>query len=427
VKRALLLVLGILTFLVGVAAIAGGAAVAAILGSDESLSTDPARVEGAGVALVAENIQVDESSIPVPSGVGELTLTVTAPDGRSMFAGTARPSDLDTYLTGAPYDVVVDLTSGRKASTRPVPGTQQPPPPDGQSFWLTRSSGPTATSRSALDSSTGLVVMNSDASAGVKADVVVTYRLRGAWVGAWIAVGAGVLLVLLAMLVLWRARVARRVRDAERATSDPPAAVAVSATSVLPGVDADVDVEVPAWAAASAALTGEELAGPPTGGVVVEPSPDGAAAVVSATEAPAAPLVEPDAGWYPGSVPAAAAADEPVDEQNDDRAVELGDESDDEPDDDQKSAPDDGHADTLDHDPADTQAPDSHSDDDASATAADDAVDTWQDATVPVDIVPPGERAAATAQDDPVYESLRSWFRDEAAPPASGSGHPADR
>lgn len=178
-KRAVLIVLGVLSLLLGLALVAGGGAVAALLGQKESISTQPARMSGAGVALVAEQIRVDESSIPVPEGVGTLTLSVTAPDGGSMFAGTAKPDDLDTYLVGAPYDVVVDLASGGKATTRPVPGTQQPAPPAGQTFWIDQSSGAKAVISSSLDPGTALVVMNSDASAGVSADVVVTYRVAG--------------------------------------------------------------------------------------------------------------------------------------------------------------------------------------------------------------------------------------------------------
>ena len=218
-KRAVLILLGVLSLLLGLALVAGGGAVAALLGQKESVSTQPARMTGTGVALVAERIRVDESSIPVPEGLGTLTLSVTAPDGRSMFAGTATPDDLDTYLTGAPYDVVVDLSSGGKATTRPVPGTQQPAPPAGQSFWIAQSSGSKAVISSSLDPGSALVVMNSDAAAGVTADVVVTYRVAGSWVASWVAVGTGVALLLLSWLFFWRARVARRRRDERRAAA----------------------------------------------------------------------------------------------------------------------------------------------------------------------------------------------------------------
>ena len=146
-KRALLIVLGVLLLLGGLALTGAGAALAALVGPDDSISTAPARATGSGVALVAEDITVDESNVPIPSGVGTLSLQVSAPDHRAMFVGTATSANVDTYLTGAPYDVVVELTSGETAKTRRVPGTQQPTPTprppspqtsSSRSRWLTR-------------------------------------------------------------------------------------------------------------------------------------------------------------------------------------------------------------------------------------------------------------------------------------------------
>jgi hypothetical protein len=424
VKRAVLLVLGVLVLLLGLALVAAGGGVAALLGQKESISTQPARMSGAGVALVAEHIRVDESNVPIPQGVGTFTLTVTAPDGRQMFAGTAAPDDLDGYLTGAPYDVVVDLASGGKATTRPVPGTQQPAPPAGQPFWIVQSSGTTAAISSDLEPGTALVVMNSDATPGVTADVVVTYRVRGAWTAAWIAVGAGVVLILLSFLFFWRARVARRRRDARRAEAAAAAAPAapISATTVLPteAPAAPAVPEVPAWAAAPVALSGAELAGPPTGGLVVERSADGAEAVVSASEPPPAAPPEPEAGWYPGAAPAAAAAAAAAavvvgaEQQAD---VETA-----------ATAAGDGDDEVAEAVPADDVAPDEVPQDEAAGEqaapgpqASDDAVDTWHDETRPVPVVAPGASgsvevapaADGAASDTAVYDELASWFRDE--------------
>lgn len=441
-KRAVLIVLGVLSLLLGLALVAGGGAVAALLGQKESISTQPARMTGTGVALVAEQIRVDESSIPVPDGVGTLTLSVTAPDGRSMFAGTAKPDDLDTYLTGAPYDVVVDLASGGKATTRPVPGTQQPAPPAAQPFWIAQSSGAKAVISSALDPGTALVVMNSDAAAGVSADVVVTYRVAGAWVGSWIAVGTGVVLLLLAWLFFWRARVARRRRDEQRAAASAaapaaPAAEPVGGLTILPGEPAPPAApDVPAWAAAPVALSGAELAGPPTGGLVVEHSADGAEAVVSASEPPPAAPPPPEAGWYPGAAPVAAAGVAAAV-----AAAATGDDA--EP-----------HAPTAEVPGAEASAADVSADAEAADPAAaaggtdvapadevnaaaeageatepgtsDDAVDTWHDETRPVPVVPaaaPGSIEVPPVQaDEAVYDELSSWFRDQPGGDARADG-----
>ncbi len=238
-KRGVLIGLGTLCLLVGLVLVAGGAAVAAIFGSDGAIASLPARVHGVGVALVAENITVDESSMPMPEGIGTLTLTVTAPDRRQMFIGSAHPADVDAYLTGAPYDVVVDLTAGTSARTRPVPGTQQPPPPAGRTFWINQSTAASASLTARLQTASALVVMNADGSPGVTADVVATFRIAGAWTAAWTAVGTGALALILSGVAFWRARVARRRAVVERvsATSAAEAGAAGStAATVLPGV-----------------------------------------------------------------------------------------------------------------------------------------------------------------------------------------------
>jgi len=389
VKRAIYLLLGIVALLLGVALIAGGATVASVFGSDDSISTAPARVDGTGVALVTENLRIDASSVTLPRGVGTLTLSVKAPDGRALFAGTASPDDLDTYLTGAPYDVVVDLTSGSAARTRHVPGTQQPPPPAGQSFWVTRSEGTAPSISTALGPGDALVVMNADASAGVRADVVVTYSLAKAWTGAWTAVGAGVLLVLLSILAFWRARVAKRRRAAEKAAAAAAAASAVTAataaSTVLPDAPlATEPVAVPAWAAAApGSLEGDELSGPPTGSLVVDPSSDGSgAAIVTTIAASEQTSPEPEAGWYPAAVegdPVTPAAD--ADEEQVDREP-----ADEEP----------LHEEPVHEGPVD---------------------DEQQDVAPAAEVTDSTDDGGDTAADGPMYEELSSWFRDDARHP----------
>ncbi|HET7900450.1 MAG TPA: hypothetical protein VFL59_04630, partial [Candidatus Nanopelagicales bacterium] len=347
---------------------------------------------------------------------------VTSPDGRQLFVGTATPAALDDYLTGAPYDVVVDLASGGKATTRPVPGTQQPARPEGQTFWRERSVGSTASISSALDPGTALVVMNADARPGVDSDVVVTYRVPGAWTAAWVAVGAGVLLIVASVLFFWRARVARRRRDERRAQEAAAAATAaapVSATTVLPADPAaDATASVPAWAAAPVALSGDELAGPPTGGLVVE-SVDGAEAVVSAAEAPNAAPAPPEAGWYPGAGPAGTAA---LAVAADDSAAATP-----EPAADDATAPDAGS------DPEPAREPDPAAP--ADPSTADDSVDTWHDETRPVPLVPApepeGVAVAAVADpsssphDEAVYDELGAWFREEPGSSAATGSTPS--
>ncbi len=237
-KRGLYATLGVILLVAGLALAALGTTVALSVGSDDAISTAPARVRGTGVAVVAEAFRVDTSAIPVPDDLGTLTLTVTGRNGREVFVGAATTSEIDTYLTGAPYDVVVDLTAGEKATTRKVPGSQQPQPPGSQGFWVVQASGAPALLTAHVPSGATLVVMNADAAPVVDADVVVTLKVAKVWTYSWIAVGVGVLLALLALLLFWRSRVAgRRSRAAAAARAQDEAAVA--ATDVLPGSAVD--------------------------------------------------------------------------------------------------------------------------------------------------------------------------------------------
>ena len=405
-KRAVYLLLGIVLLLAGVALIAGGAAVASVFGSDDAISTAPARIDGSGVALVTENLTVDASSVTLPSGIGTLTLSVKAPDGRAMFAGTAAPRDLDTYLTGAPYDVVVDLTSGSAARTRHVPGSQQPPPPSGQSFWVTQAQGTSPSISTALGPADALVVMNADASSRVSADVVVTYSLAHAWTGGWTAVGAGALAVALSVLAFWRSRVARRRGAAERASVAEAAAAAVGAaagsTTVLPDVTRSVEpVTVPAWAATDAgSLAGDGLAGPPTGELVVDPAAAGAAALVvgaaltSTSDEHGEAAAQPQAGWYPGDV-------DPADgtSPSQEAAVDAEPEADSDADSDAEPEAEPGV------EPGAEPVSDS-----AMSSGAD---DTQEIPPTPAATAEQADPTGPTESDDPMYSNLASWFRDD--------------
>jgi hypothetical protein len=300
VKRAALIATGVVLVLLGLITMAAGGAAAALFGSDGSLSTTPARVSGTGVALVVEDIAIDASSIPVPDGVGTLTLSVSDPAGRTMFVGAASGESVDTYLTGAPYDVVVEVAAGSKAVTRAVPGTQQPPPPSTQSIWTQQATGSPAELTARVSTDTTLVVMNSDATPGVDADLVVTLTVARAWSAAWIAVGVGVLLVLLGILAFWRARVARR-RALAAAPAPVAPVVAAPGATILPGAlvpdaaSAPATAPAPEVAVADLPTTAMAAVAAPVVAAVVEPDGDPAVLSPPATDdVPSAAPEEPE-------------------------------------------------------------------------------------------------------------------------------------
>ena len=209
-KRWLLLLLGIFLILLGVSAAGVAGSALAMFGSDESVSTSTTTAHATGAALVVENIRIDASSIPVPRGFGSLRLTASSPTSSSLFIGSSTPANVDTYLTGAPYDVVIDLTSGERVTTRSVPGSQRPSPPESQSIWKAKASGPNPSIPTTAGNKDTIVVMNSDASSGVTADLGVSLTVPGLWRDGWIVMGVGVLSVVLGGLALWRSAVTRR-------------------------------------------------------------------------------------------------------------------------------------------------------------------------------------------------------------------------
>lgn len=282
-KRGPLVALGVLLLVVGLALAAAGAVVAAWIGSDDSVSTAPARVQGTGVAVVAEDLRVDAGGIAIPDAMGSITLVVTGRTGRAMFVGVAQPSDVARYLSAAPHDVVVDLSAGATATTRAVPGTRTPALPASVAFWTASAAGAPASLSARVPPGTTLVVMNADAARGIDADVVVTLQVPHAWTFAWVAVGIGLLLAILGVVLLRRAARRRRTDETPAAALATPGPI-VPPVAVLPAsVPADGSLEVPS---AGTPVPEEDL---------VAPASEALAALVLETRGPDA-AAEPDEG-----------------------------------------------------------------------------------------------------------------------------------
>jgi len=267
VKRWLLLLLGIVLILVGISVASVSGSALALFGSDESVSTPTATAHANGAALLVENIRIDASSIPVPHGLGTLRLTVSSPNATSMFIGSAPANSVDTYLTGAPYDVVVDLTTGGKVTTRSVPGSETPSPPESQSIWTQKASGAQASIPTTAGNHDTIVIMNSDASTGITADLGVSLTMPGIWRAGWIGLGLGLLSMIAGGVAIWRSVVARRhgkhsAHAANVASADAaevPVTSAVFMEQVPPGVAA---VEQPVLDAPTVAVPAPDVAAP---------------------------------------------------------------------------------------------------------------------------------------------------------------------
>jgi hypothetical protein len=227
--------------IVGVLALLAGAGLALLFGPQGHMQSKPTRVSGPGSAIIGEGIEVDASSLPIPSGIGELTLDVTPVGHQALFVGTASQSDLDTYLLGAPYDVITSLQAGGTAQIRSVPGSDPPPAPEAQTFWQHKGAGApgaTVSIASARGSEASLVVMNRNSSNGVTADVVLTLTVGWSWATALVLMVAGAVALLIAVALAVRGRSAKdRTSDGGVGGKHAAATGGVPASTVLPGFD----------------------------------------------------------------------------------------------------------------------------------------------------------------------------------------------
>ncbi len=170
------LVLGILLALVGIGAIIGGAASAAVLshqGPDGYLSTPMREFSATSYALTSPPARIGTDTLPFNLGSLRLAAESTAPGGQ-VFIGIGPKSDVDRYLAGVHTTEITGVeTSPFRFQSRDVPGSAVPSPPGGQGFWAASASGP-GTQQVTVDLRSGdwvVVVMNADAGAGITANL----------------------------------------------------------------------------------------------------------------------------------------------------------------------------------------------------------------------------------------------------------------
>ena len=155
-------------------------------------------VRSAGYAVVTPSAVVDSTSGGTDWAarvVGDVRIRVTPQStGQSLFVGIGPTADVDRYLAGVARTQVATRSSG----DRQLGGTAPAVAPAGEGFWGARAQGSGTVDLQWRPSSGdwSVVVMNSDASAGVFASVVAGAELP--WLGT---VGAVLLVVGVLLLV----------------------------------------------------------------------------------------------------------------------------------------------------------------------------------------------------------------------------------
>jgi hypothetical protein len=227
------LVAGGFTALLALLVLAGGAALLwgeSQKDEDGYLSTKTDRFHSRTYAIATDNLDVDTdgaSRVLDHDLFGTVRVKAHSNDGKPVFVGIARTTDVARYLHGTAHTRVTDVdTSPFRATYRQSPGADRPGVPAAQSIWAAQASGSGTRTLSwdVEDGDWSVVVMNADASAGVDAGVSAGARLPWLDEAGWIALGGGALIALAAgSLILVGVRAPR---DAQRPAGVTPVAAA---------------------------------------------------------------------------------------------------------------------------------------------------------------------------------------------------------
>lgn len=212
------LVLGTILALFGVGGIIGGVAssvIASRQGPDGYFSSPTRGFSTNSYALSSPPAQIGADKLPFDLGSVRFGAASTAPGGR-VFIGIGPKADVDRYLNGVHATQITGLESSPfRVQYRDVPGSTIPTPPMNQSFWAVSASGP-GTQQVTMDLRSGdwvMVVMNTDASAGVTVNLQAAYRseLFGALTPAFLIVGIAFLIIGAGLIAMGAIGLGRRV------------------------------------------------------------------------------------------------------------------------------------------------------------------------------------------------------------------------
>ena len=200
---------------------------------------------GATDALTVVDVDRFSATIPYLDSLGQTRLIVASADrgdpSGTLFLGAAATADVDAFVKGAGYAVA--LREGSGWVVREVPGSQPPPPPVEQTFWITDDVGRSPQIIVPQTRPLTLVVMH---PAGVPSGPLVlgaqfTIPAARTWV-LWLGISAAVLLLLgIAFLIL----ALRRPRGAGRHSAGAVVVEEPVAEVVVEEPVAEVVVEEP--------------------------------------------------------------------------------------------------------------------------------------------------------------------------------------
>jgi hypothetical protein len=166
----------------------------------------------------------------------------------SLFVGIGPTADVDAYLSDVARDEIEDVSASGRVGYSSASGANQATPPVDENFWVASASG-AGTQTIEWDVAEGewvVVLMNSDGSAGILADVTVGIRsdLLLAIGVSMLAVG-GVLLIVAVAIILAGALGRGAGRDAAEIHEEPPEGAFAATYPVR--LDASLDTPLSPW------------------------------------------------------------------------------------------------------------------------------------------------------------------------------------
>jgi hypothetical protein len=207
-SRIALTITGAIASLIAVALVAGGGLALwgdSLKDDDGYLRTDTERFTTDTRALATDNLDVDLGDadwVAQTDDLGKVTVSAQSRDGKSVFVGIARTSDVERYLANVPHTTVNDVdVAPFGADYERHSGQRHPVSPEHAGIWQASSQG---TGKQSIDwkiddGDYSVVVMNADGSLGVDADVSAGASIPFLDELGWSAIGSGAFALILGL------------------------------------------------------------------------------------------------------------------------------------------------------------------------------------------------------------------------------------
>lgn len=220
------IIIGVIVALAGAGCTVGGAALAAVVGSDGWITSGTDRLDTPTYALTSESTELtDEEAGWVADRFDDVRIRIRAEatdPSRHVFIGIGRAADVNRYLQDVEHDVItdIDFAGDFDISKSRRPGTRAPEDPASQTFWTHRASGPgrQEVDWNVVSGEYRAVLMNADGSRGVD-----TRGSFGVLIPHVFAFGIGLVVAGVIVMVAGIVIIVLAARSAAKPREAPPA------------------------------------------------------------------------------------------------------------------------------------------------------------------------------------------------------------